>query len=96
MELFLKSNDEEGKSAPAFNGLGIISFYQKRYDDAYMLFLESIKLNPADAETHLNLLDAAKQTGRNDEAKKVFEVCRKEYPDLEKIAGEFENSAQTP
>jgi len=91
MELFLKSNDEEGPSAPAYNGLGIISFYQQRYEDAYKLFLESIKLNPGDGETLLNLLDAARIIGRLKEAKDVFAVCRKEYPGLEAIEAEFEN-----
>lgn len=91
MELYIKSNDEEGKSAAAYSGLGIISFYQKRYDDAYKLFVESLKLNPSDPETFLNLLDAAKSIGKNAEAKELYKICLKDYENLESIAGEFEN-----
>ena len=90
MELFLKSNDEEGKNASAYAGLGIISFYQKRYDDAYTLFVESLKLNPSDTDTFLNLLEAAKMTGKSVEAKKIFTICSKNYRNLNGIAEHFE------
>jgi tetratricopeptide (TPR) repeat protein len=91
MELYLKSNDEEGKSAAAYSGLGVISFYQQRYEDAYRLFVESLKLNPSDSETFLNLLDAAKIIGKNAEAKELFQICRKDYENLDSIAENFEN-----
>jgi tetratricopeptide (TPR) repeat protein len=93
MELYLKANDTEGPSAAAFSGLGIISFYQQRYSDAFVLLVESIKLNPSNPETFLNLLDAAKECGKIPEAKEVFATCRKEFPALEEIAAEFEEHA---
>jgi tetratricopeptide (TPR) repeat protein len=96
MELYLKANDTEGPSAEAYSGLGIISFYQQRYLDAYTLFVESIKLNPANPETFLNLLDAAKACDKMPNAKEIFAVCRKEYPALEGIAGEFEGADSAP
>ena len=96
MELYIKANDTEGPSAAAFSGLGIISFYQQRYLDAFTLLVESIKLNPANPETFLNLLDAAKACDKLAEAKEIFEICRKEYPVLEAIAGEFEGLSQPP
>lgn len=90
MSLYLKANDGEGPSASAYCGLGMVSFYQRRYGDAYALFVESIKLNPCDTDTFLNLLDAARECEKTAEAKKIFEVCRKEFPSLEAIAREFD------
>ena len=95
MDLYLKANDEEGPSAAAYSGLGVISFYQQRYQDAYTLFIESIKLNPSDPETFLNLLDAAKEIGKVAEAGEIYTACRKEYPALESIAKEYEEIAAT-
>jgi tetratricopeptide (TPR) repeat protein len=92
MELYLKVNDTEGPSAESFCGLGIISFYQKRYQDAFTLFMESIKLNPSSTETFLNLLDAAKECGMTAAARETFDLCRREYPALGTIAGEFEKA----
>jgi tetratricopeptide (TPR) repeat protein len=90
MELYLKANDTEGPSAAAFCGLGIISYYRKKYQDAYTLFLESIKLNSSDPETFLNLLDSAKECGMAAAAKETYRLCRGKHPALETIAGKFE------
>ena len=79
MELFLRANDVEGPSAKAFCGLGIISYYQKRYQDAFTLFLESIKLNPSDPDTYLNLLDAAKECDLVGDAIKVYQAYRPDF-----------------
>ena len=59
MVAYLNINDTKGPSDLAFSGLGVISFYQERYEDAFSLFAESIKLNPFSKENFLNLLDAA-------------------------------------
>jgi tetratricopeptide (TPR) repeat protein len=90
MAKYLKINDEKGPSAEVFSGLGTISFYQKRYGDAFALFVESIKLNPTSRDNFLNLLDAAKACGKVEEAGRIFEVSRKNFPFLEEIAGDFE------
>lgn len=90
LALFLKSNDTEGPSAAAFCGMGIVAFYQKKHLDAMTLFIESLKLNPLDFDTHLNLLDAGKACGRVDEVKKIFEIYLKELPELEEIAPAFQ------
>jgi tetratricopeptide (TPR) repeat protein len=90
IEKYLQSNDEEGPNAAAFCGLGIISFYQKHYDDAFKLFVESIKLNPSDPETYLNLLDAAKEIGFEKSAKEIFSLYRVEFPALENISADFD------
>lgn len=90
LALFLKSNDTEGPNAAAFCGMGIVSYYQKNYLDAFKLFLESIKLNPLDLDTYLNFLDAAKACDHFDEAKKIFEIYHKELPELGEIAYAFD------
>jgi tetratricopeptide (TPR) repeat protein len=90
MEKFLKANDTEGPSAAAFSGLGIISFYQQRFQDAFTLFIESIKLNPSDPDIYLNLLDASKEIGKENAAKEIFNIYRVEFPELEAIAKDFD------
>ena len=82
MELFLQVNDKEGPNPDAFCGLGIISFYQERFEDAFVLFSESLKLNPTDRETFLNLLDAAKACNRIKDAQNLFAAFRKEFDEL--------------
>jgi len=89
MELFLRANDEEGPSAEAFCGLGIISFHQQRFDDAFVLFFESIKLNPTDPDTYLNLIDAARACNKTADAKAIFDTYRKEFTELEAIDDQF-------
>jgi tetratricopeptide (TPR) repeat protein len=90
MQLYLKSNDEEGPSAEAFSGLGVISYYQQRYEDAYTLFLEAIKINPSKSDILLNLLDSAKACGKTEQAREVFEMCVKEHQGLEELRKDFE------
>lgn len=91
MEKYIKINDEEGPLASVFSGLGVISFYQQRYTDAFSLFMEAIKLNPTSREDFLNLLDAAKACGKTEDAKKIFKVYLANFPALEAIAAEFKN-----
>lgn len=86
---FLESVDTDGPNGPAYCGLGIISFYKQKFHDAYSLFIESIRLSPCDPETYLNLLDVSKEIGKTDIAKEVFNVYRKEFPELENIAQHF-------
>lgn len=82
MELFIRVNDEYGPTAAAFCGLGIISYYQERYNDALVLFIESIKLNPSDTDTFLNLLDAATACNKKGDAIAIFETYRTDFPEL--------------
>jgi tetratricopeptide (TPR) repeat protein len=93
MAKYLKVNDEKGPSAEVFSGLGTISFYQKRYRDAFTLFVEAIKLNPTSKENFLNLLDAARECGMVAEAGRIFAISRENFPHLEEIAGDFQQAA---
>ena len=89
MAKYLTINDEEGPSAKVFSGLGIISYYQQRFSDAFSLFVESIKLDPTSYDNFLNLLDAAKACGKESDAKELFKLYVKHFPFLKDIAGEF-------
>lgn len=93
MEKFLQINDQEGPNADVYCGLGIISFYQKRYEDAFALFFESIKLNPVDPDTFLNLIDAATECNLVEDARKVYDVYSTDFPSLKSIAKEFDEIA---
>gem|GEM_PF-762792 len=93
MTKYIEINDVEGPNAEVFSGLGIISFYQKRYKDAFTLFFESIKLNPMDTDSYLNFLDAAKECGNEEAARKLYEHNCREFPELRQIEEEFEDIA---
>ena len=95
MDKYLKINDELGPNSEVFNGLGIISYYQKRYKDAFTLFFESIKLNPLETDTYLNFLDAAIECGNLEAAKKLYEINSKEHPELKTIETVFEKAANS-
>ncbi len=90
MQLYLEVNDTEGPNADAFGGLGVVSYYQERYKDAFTLFVESIKINPLNADMYRNLIDAAREAGLAEEAKKIFETYHKEFPALDPLQPEFE------
>lgn len=93
LEKYLFINDSQGPTAEAFCGLGIISYYQQRYDDAFSLFFEAIKLNPISHDHFLNFLDAARLSGKVALAKQVFDVYHKELPQLAPLADDFELAA---
>jgi tetratricopeptide (TPR) repeat protein len=90
MEKLLKINDEEGSSAEVFSGLGVISFYQQRYSDAFALFTESLKLNPTSRDDYLNLLDAAKLCGKVSEAKEFFGQYSRKFQFLSVLSPDFD------
>lgn len=93
MATYLEINDTLGPNADVYCGLGIISYYQKRYEDAFSLFLESIKLNPVNPDTYLNLIDAARECEQIDKAREIYEFYCNELPGLKQIEQEFETIA---
>ena len=95
MVKYLESNDTDGPSAEAYCGLGIVAYYQKKYEDAYILFIESLKINPSDPDTYLNLLDTAKECNRILDAMTVFTTNRTSFPEIESVAAAFENAAKS-
>ena len=89
MAKFLAIHDSQGPHAEVFAGLGIISFYQKRYADAYSMFVESIKLDPTKPDTYINLLDAALEIDKTTDAREIYDHYKKELPWLSSISDEF-------
>lgn len=96
MEKYLSIHDTQGPHAEVYSGLGIISYYQGKFSDAYALFVESVKLNPCNLETFLNLADAAKECGKIDDARAVYQTYAQEIRELSSIASEFERATNMP
>ncbi|MDD5673675.1 MAG: tetratricopeptide repeat protein [Chitinivibrionales bacterium] len=92
MQKYLHINDTEGPSAETYTGLGVVSYYQKRFEDSYQLFYEGIKLNPLNADLFLNFLDAAKACGKAAEAKLIFNEYLRNFPALKPLALDFEKA----
>jgi tetratricopeptide (TPR) repeat protein len=90
MLMFLDFIESNGPTAEAFNGLGVISYYQDRHEDAFTMFFESLKLNPINRDTFLNFFDVAKICNKLDKAFEIFKVYRETYPHLELLEKEVE------
>ncbi len=89
MELLMEINDQEGPNADVFSALGVISYYQKRYKDAFSLFFEAIKLNPLSPDSFLNLMDAGVECDLSEEAWRLFDACAEEFPVLKELESQL-------
>ncbi len=63
-----------GKSVSYYNNIGINYIESGNYEDAISAFRKSIKLNPANAETHFNLGRAYKRNRVEEKAKSEFSI----------------------
>ena len=88
---YILAIDTVGPSAEAYNGLGMIQFSEKEYREAFLLFFESIKNNPTNTDTFLNLFDSARYCDKEEDALQIYEAFAAEYPHLEQIRGEALN-----
>ncbi len=84
-QIYFEVLDTQGDLAEVYNGLGVVSFYENRHEDAFSLFLEAIKLNPVNRDMFMNFFDIAKAINAEDSARQVFDTCKKEYPQLAEI-----------
>ncbi len=84
-KLYFEVLDTQGELAEVYNGLGVVSFYENRNEDAFALFLEAIKLNPINRDIFMNFFDIAIAINAEDSARQVFDACKKEYPQLAEI-----------
>ncbi|MFW5959577.1 MAG: tetratricopeptide repeat protein [Chitinivibrionales bacterium] len=84
-EYYLKVIDTKGPNADAYCGLGIISFHQEKYRDAFTLFFESIKQNPVRKDVFQNMIDAAEKAGELDEAAKIVDFYSEKISDIKRI-----------
>jgi len=60
--------DRHGPSLTVLNGLAVAYTAMRRYDDAERLLQEALAKAPGDADTLINLIAVAEQTGRANEA----------------------------
>jgi tetratricopeptide (TPR) repeat protein len=88
--IFIDIHDNEGPSERIFSGLGIIAYNEKRYNDAFILFIEAIRYNPTCEDNFLNMLDTGKLCGRGNDAKKIFRSYLEKYSFLKKLEKDFE------
>jgi tetratricopeptide (TPR) repeat protein len=65
--VFLDAVAEHPENPQAFNGLGIIAFAEKRYEDAFGLFGMAASLHPLDQDILLNHWQCAQALGREAE-----------------------------
>ena len=61
------------QGAPLYNILGVIEFYNKNIEKAYQFFYKSATLNPLNEDVIYNLTDVAKQLGKQEEVKGLFD-----------------------
>jgi tetratricopeptide (TPR) repeat protein len=88
--VYIEHADNIGICAEVYNGLGIVQFGNQEYEEAVSLFFEALKLNPLNTDTFLNLFDAAKECGQEEDALKIYETLVKDYPELEDIRKDAE------
>lgn len=87
---YIEHIEKIGACAEAYNGIGIVEFNAKEYEQAFWLFFDALKINPLNNDTFLNMFDAAVECGQQETALQAYETLVKEYPQLEEIRGETE------
>ncbi len=86
----IKSNPQ---SFAAYNGLGLISWYFGKYDDAYVLFKRAVETGPVHEDILLNLWDAAQATDKIEDSRAMLEEILSRNPGMEKIKEILEKKA---
>ncbi|MCL1946859.1 MAG: tetratricopeptide repeat protein [Chitinivibrionia bacterium] len=90
LKAFIEHADTVGGCAEVYNGLGIVQFNAKEYYEAFLMFFESLKINPLNGDVFLNLFDSAVECGQEETALQIYEILSAEYPQLEQMRGETE------
>jgi len=83
--IFIRIIESDPRCFEAFNGLGLISWYFGRYDDAYALFLKAVETGPENEDILLNAWDAAHMAGQDDGARAVLQEALRRNPGMMKI-----------
>lgn len=71
------------------NMKGLLSFYQKNFEEAFIAFIDAIELNPGHPDYYMNLKDVALELGKAQDVVRLYEVSRSRYPALEAISSEM-------
>ena len=84
-KIYIRIIDANPQSFEAFNGLGLVSWYFGKYNDAYILFKKAVETGPENEDILLNVWDAAEMTGQSDDARMILQEALKRNPHMIKI-----------
>jgi tetratricopeptide (TPR) repeat protein len=84
-KIFIQIVESNPQSFQAFNGLGLVSWYFEKYDDAYILFRKAVEIGSENEDILLNVLDAAQITGQLDDARAMLLEALNRNPGMTKI-----------
>lgn len=84
-KIFIQIVESNPQSFQAFNGLGLVSWYFEKYDDAYILFRKAVEIGSENEDILLNVLDAAQITGQLDDARAMLLEALNRSPGMTKI-----------
>lgn len=90
--IFIRIIESNPRSFQALNGLGLVSWYFGKYDDAYVLFRKAVETGPENEDVLLNLWDAAQMSGQYDDARMVLQEALVRNPGITKIKALLEGS----
>ena len=85
INIYLDALKTRPKHPQALNGLGIIAFGEKRFEDAFGLFEAAADLHPLDQDILLNLWQSAKALNREKEVLPKLRLSLEQNPDLEEV-----------
>jgi len=74
------------KEPRAYNYLGIIAFYGKKFEHSYELFKRSVELDSNSEDFALNYFDAAAKVDKTQEAKDFLNPICKQHPEHRQLA----------
>lgn len=84
-QMFTDALQRRPANPQALNGLGIMAFTQKRFEEAYARFSEAARFNPGDQDILINLWEAARAQRRETEALGFLKHSLERNPDLPDI-----------
>ncbi len=83
--IYLESLKSRSGNPQALNGLGILAFQGRRYDDAFGLFQAATALHPLDQDILMNLWECAQSLRREKEVLPKLKLSLEQNPALEDI-----------
>ncbi len=83
--IYLETLKTRPGNPQALNGLGILAFQERRYDDAFGLFQAATALHPLDQDILMNLWECAQSLRREKEVLPKLKLSLEQNPALEDI-----------
>ncbi len=84
--IFTEVLNQEPDNVDCYNGLGIIAFYWRNYQDAFKLISRAVELKPLDQDSLLNLWDVAQKIDREAEVREVLQTAITLDPSMLQVA----------